>query len=307
MFVPGTRLPSLNSLKAFVATARLRSFTRAAEAMHLTQPAVSRQIRELANGLNTELFIRGKYDIQLTPEGETLYELVGPFLDQFSRIYCQNLEADKVRESFVIFTDPSLTNWLLSKFVSDIKKRWPDNEFQLISSESLVAEYQYPIDLAFQGHNWGGKSDYEVITICDDRILSVIAPSYPYRVGPEEPEFDRVETTIFELEIPNRAWGNWDTFCLHNNLPFLSSCTKVSFSNYINLINATKSGHGVGLVWERSIAQELKDGQLMSLGCCQAPWPHGVCAYLPNRSKTTKKGKIAREIVEWVADTLSND
>ena len=173
MFVPGTRLPSLNSLKAFVAIVRLRSFTRAAEAMHLTQPAVSRQIRELANSLNTELFIRGKYDIQLTPEGETLYELVGPFLDQFSRIYCQNLEADKARGSFVIFTDPALTNWLLSKFVSDIKKRWPDNEFQLISSESLVAEYQYPIDLAFQGHNWGGKSGYEVITICDRTILSI--------------------------------------------------------------------------------------------------------------------------------------
>src|SRR3954463_6051642 len=68
-----TRLPSLDLLRGFEAAARQMSFTRAAQELHVTQSAVSRQIKTLEDHLGLKLFTRLNRALRLTPEGETLY------------------------------------------------------------------------------------------------------------------------------------------------------------------------------------------------------------------------------------------
>lgn len=60
-------------LRAFVEIVRFRSFKRAAEFLHLTQPAISRTLAELEEILGAELLIRGRGGVTLTPRGELLY------------------------------------------------------------------------------------------------------------------------------------------------------------------------------------------------------------------------------------------
>src|SRR3954463_7032253 len=67
------RLPSLDLIRGFEAAARQMSFTRAAQELHVTQSAVSRQIKTLEEHLGTKLFARFNRALKLTPEGETLY------------------------------------------------------------------------------------------------------------------------------------------------------------------------------------------------------------------------------------------
>ena len=59
-------------LKYFLAVAREENITKASEALHLSQPALSRQLMQLEEELGTELFIRGKRKITLTPAGTLL-------------------------------------------------------------------------------------------------------------------------------------------------------------------------------------------------------------------------------------------
>src|SRR5450631_1285288 len=67
------RLPSLDLLRGFEAAARQMSFTRAAAELHVTQSAVSRQIKTLEDHLGAALFTRLNRALKLTAEGEALF------------------------------------------------------------------------------------------------------------------------------------------------------------------------------------------------------------------------------------------
>lgn len=71
----------LKQLRAFCHAARLGSVTRAAEALFLSQPAVSLQLGALENELGVKLFDRQGRRLNLTHEGEELYELARPLMD----------------------------------------------------------------------------------------------------------------------------------------------------------------------------------------------------------------------------------
>jgi DNA-binding transcriptional LysR family regulator len=68
-------------LRYFVEAAREGSMTGAASKLHVTQPTLSKQIKELEEELGQKLFIRGNYNIHLTPEGEILYKRALDILD----------------------------------------------------------------------------------------------------------------------------------------------------------------------------------------------------------------------------------
>jgi DNA-binding transcriptional LysR family regulator len=68
-------------LRHFIEAAREESMTRAAEKLYVTQPTLSKQIKELEEELGQKLFVRGNYKIHLTPEGEILYKRALDILD----------------------------------------------------------------------------------------------------------------------------------------------------------------------------------------------------------------------------------
>ena len=68
-------MPSFKAMRSFVAAAKYRNFTRAAEALCVTQAAISRQIRELETHLGTDLFVRNGREMILTPSGAALFDL----------------------------------------------------------------------------------------------------------------------------------------------------------------------------------------------------------------------------------------
>jgi DNA-binding transcriptional LysR family regulator len=71
----------LRVLRYFVEAAREESMTGAAAKLHVTQPTLSKQIKELEQELGQKLFVRGNYHIHLTPEGEILYKRALDILD----------------------------------------------------------------------------------------------------------------------------------------------------------------------------------------------------------------------------------
>ena len=71
---------NLRQLRAFVSIGRLGSFTKAADALHATQPALSAQIRELEEALGVKLFDRSTRSVTLTQAGEDLMPVVDTVL-----------------------------------------------------------------------------------------------------------------------------------------------------------------------------------------------------------------------------------
>lgn len=71
----------LRVLRYFIEAAKEESMTHAALKLHVTQPTLSKQIKELEEELGQKLFVRGNYSIRLTPEGEILYKRARDILD----------------------------------------------------------------------------------------------------------------------------------------------------------------------------------------------------------------------------------
>ena len=77
---------TLNQLKYFIAVVRCLSFTEAAKSLFMTQPALSRQIQAMEAELGTQLFIRDKKKLKLTPGGSALYSKLPDFLRQYEEM-----------------------------------------------------------------------------------------------------------------------------------------------------------------------------------------------------------------------------
>ena len=120
-------------LRAFVATVKLGTLSRAAEALFLSQPSVSLQLQALERELGTPLLQRSRRRINLTDAGEALYELARPLVEGW-----ENLDRDfqariKGMQSgkLTIAAGTSTIQYLLPELVRRYRERFPDVQLQL--------------------------------------------------------------------------------------------------------------------------------------------------------------------------------
>ena len=169
-------------LQAFHAVAKHGSFTKAADALCMTQPAVTFQIRQLEDHLDTRLFDRANGRITLTPTGTVA-------LGYVERILALYAELDaKVRELtgqevgvLMIGASTTIAEFLLPRIVGEFKSRHPGIVPQLMvaNSEAVQARVaERSIDLGFIE----GDSHLPVLVTdvcCEDELQVVCAPSHP--------------------------------------------------------------------------------------------------------------------------------
>ncbi len=114
-------------LQVFHTVARLLSFTKAAEALHMTQPAVTFQVRQLEEYFNTRLFDRTHNRISLTEAGSRIYE----YADKIFVLYAEM--ENSVREmtgeisgALTIGASTTIAEYMLPALLGDFKAKYPD-------------------------------------------------------------------------------------------------------------------------------------------------------------------------------------
>lgn len=122
-------LPPLKTLPAFEAVSRLGSFSAAARAMHVTQSAISHQIRQLEDHLGESLFERGGRQVTLTAQGERFLEGVGPALAQIERAAGQ-LRGETGSRLRLAVPSSLAVRWLIPR-LDHLQHRHPELELDL--------------------------------------------------------------------------------------------------------------------------------------------------------------------------------
>jgi DNA-binding transcriptional LysR family regulator len=118
--------PQLHQLEYFVAVAEDRHFTRAAERLHVAQPSVSAQIRQLERTLGTRLFHRGPGKVSLTDAGELLLPRARQTLADVRDLVEGISELDSLRRGHVaVGATPSLSTTLLPAVLGRFHRRYP--------------------------------------------------------------------------------------------------------------------------------------------------------------------------------------
>lgn len=130
---PYTNLPySHNGLKAFESVARFMSFTQAADELNVTQSAVSRQVKQLEQDLNTQLIERKHRSIELTIEGLQLFQALRESYLSLETLLSSWQEPKRKR--IVIKATLSFATRILISKVRELNERYPEHEIVIIPS-----------------------------------------------------------------------------------------------------------------------------------------------------------------------------
>jgi LysR family transcriptional regulator, glycine cleavage system transcriptional activator len=196
------RLP-LDQIDAFVTAARLRNLTRAAEAMHLTVSALSHRMRLLEERLGHRLLARGPRGVELTPQGQRLFDAVANPLDAIEHA----LQRLSVRNEHVVTLSliPSMaTAWLVPR-LPEFLARHPELGLNLQSSTHVVDFEREPVDVALRlgGGHWPGvQSEF----LFEEWLAPVASPDFVKRHG--KPALARLGDLPL-LGDPSNRWKDW--------------------------------------------------------------------------------------------------
>lgn len=173
------------SYQVFFEVANLRSFSKAADALYLSQPAVSKHVKNLEGQLGASLFNRNGNTISLTPFGEKLYE----HLFQAKAIQRQ-LEYDLsilkgqegAKGSLKLGASTTVSLYILPRIISQFHKNHPNVHIQLLNRNSgniLEALLNKEIDLAIiEGQNKINRVSYTYFT--KEEVIAVCSKQSPY-------------------------------------------------------------------------------------------------------------------------------
>ncbi|MBS4172218.1 LysR family transcriptional regulator [Bacillus sp. FJAT-49736] len=123
---------SLGQLEAFVKIVEDKSFTRAAEALHLTQPGISHTISSLENELGVTLFNRNKKGIELTDAGEALLPFAREALQQIEKMKQTSAEFLGLKKGTVKLGGfPSIMAKYVPSLIASFQRKYPNIRFSL--------------------------------------------------------------------------------------------------------------------------------------------------------------------------------
>lgn len=261
---PLQRLPSLDLLKAFEAAARLLSFTKAGEELHLTQSAVSRQMKELEDQLGVALFQRRHRALSLTDAGQAFYPSVTQMLATM-RAATDRLRALSGRRMLSVTTTQSLASlWLIPRLGS-FTRTHPDVDVRISADTRVLDLERDGLDVAIR-HGPPALAGIGAVRLFGERVFPVCSPKL--LKDPERPlrePADLRHHVLLQYDDPDgrHPWVHWRTWLEVERLTELKPAGSLLFSGYDQIIPAAIAGHGVALGRTPLVQGAIESGELV--------------------------------------------
>lgn len=245
----------LTALRTFEAAARHGSFTRAAEELHVTQGAVSRQVQSLEDRIGVILFERNGRTLALSREGRLL---AGAATDALERLGEAVSRLTGLDGTVTLSMLPSLAACWMAPRMRDFAAAHPDIDLRLSASRHLVDFQREGIDCAIR-YGLGGWTDVEAELLATEEIFPVCSPEYAARLGLHSPA-DLKRTTLLHNDVPD-GWRDWFatagfTDCFTDKGVYLDEDGA--------LLRAAAEGEGMALGRSILVAADLAQGRLVA-------------------------------------------
>jgi DNA-binding transcriptional LysR family regulator len=289
-------LPPLNALRAFEATARLNSVSQAAEQLHVTHGAVSRQLKVLEEHLGVSLFVKDGRGLKLTDAGMRLRDASAEAFERL-RTVCAELTQSTVDAPFVLGCSGSLlARWFIPR-LGRLNADLPDLRLHLSAGEGDLDPRRPGLDalLVFAEPPW--PADMQVFELASERIGPVMSPRFAgyesLKAAPAEALLD--ESVLHTTSRP-QAWPAW---AQQSGLDAGALKFGQGFEHLYYLLEAAVAGLGVAIAPEPLVIEDLKAGRLV------APWgfsetPAQLALWLPKRAADGR----ARQLAQWLKNEL---
>jgi LysR family transcriptional regulator, glycine cleavage system transcriptional activator len=248
-------LPPLNALRAFAAAARLLSFTRAAAELHVTQTAISHQMRLLESHLGVRLFVRLPRRLSLTPEGQAYArELHRVFerIDDATRA----LAAQPRREVLAVTCLPSFAaRWLVPR-LGRFTALHPTIDLRLITTERPVDLPREAVDVGIR-FGFGQYAGLRSERLLDDHCFPVCSPRLGKGKRLQRRELAR---QVLLHDDSSDSWRRWLRFA---GMTDVDADRGHVFADASMMLQAAADGLGVALGRGVLVQRELAAGTLV--------------------------------------------
>ncbi len=252
------RLPPLAGLRAFEAAARLLSFKRAAEELHVTPTAISHQVRQLEQAIGARLFERRTRQVFLTPEGQVLLPVLRDGFDAFARTL-EGLTRTQRRSTVTLSATPAFTaKWLVPR-IAAFRKARPDIDLTLLATLEVVDVKTGVADLALR-YGRGPYPDLIAERLTIDRFAPVASPRLRLKKATDLRSATLLHSDWRRSDPRNPTWRHWLTIA---GIEGVDARAGVRFSDETHAIQAAVAGTGVALHSLLLVAEELATGTLV--------------------------------------------
>ncbi|WP_060484936.1 LysR substrate-binding domain-containing protein [Pseudomonas sp. NBRC 111123] len=281
--------PPLNALRGFEAAARLGSFHKAAEALNLTQSAISQQIRSLENYLEQPLFHRSGRSVSLTDAGHDLLSTTQSLLQHLA-VGIRRLDQYRKPNQLVVNTSPAFArHWLLPR-LADFHQRCPQVDLWLFTSFEVPDMASETIDLAIRD-DLSAQAECSFTVLHQDTLYPACHPSLL-----QHPVQQR--TTLHgEREMD---WSHWQ---LEGGEDVGQQGKGLNFSDPGLLLDAASEGLGVALVSQLLAQRAMGEGRLQALSVQRVRGPVWACLV----HRDSQDDPLARQFLGWLKGVLAAD
>lgn len=259
---------SIGPLRAFEAVARHLSFRAAADELHLTQSAVSRQIQGLEEELGAPLFTRGTRHVELTSQGAALLRAVAPSLDRLDSTVRQIRQAQGRRVVGVTTFASFASLWLIPRLEA-FQRAHPDIDIRVSASDALVEPDAAEVDVALR-YCPPHRAVPGSVRLFGEVMTPVVSPWLHERAasgtGPAlRTPADLTQHTLLEefdnrMNVDHMTWRHW---LHHHGLPELAPKRWLYFNYTFQQVQAALTGQGVALARLPLVAEALRAGELI--------------------------------------------
>jgi DNA-binding transcriptional LysR family regulator len=293
-------IPSLDLLEGFEAAARHLSFTKAGEELHLTQSAVSRQIKELEAQLGVPLFERRHRALALTEAGQQFYAATAQVLTTM-RAATERLRAatGRRRPLSVTTTTSFAALWLIPR-LAGFTRTHPGVDVRITADTRVQDLERDGLDLAIR-HGPASLAGPHAVRLFGERVFPVCSPKL-LRKKPLRDPADLKKHCLLQYDDPEvrHPWLHWKTWLEVAGIPELRPAATLSFSGYEQIIPAAVAGHGVALGRTPLVRDLIHSRQLVAPFASTTADP--ARAYFVVTSPSAANRPEVADFVEWLKE-----
>jgi DNA-binding transcriptional LysR family regulator len=256
-------------LKVFQSVAKHLSFTKAAESLHMTQPAVTFQVRQLEEYFNTRLFDRAHNKVTLTPTGEKVAEFAERIFGLYAEMESSVRElTGEISGALTIGASTTIAEYMLPALLGEFKARHPEITLRLrvSNTDGVVSMVEDSvIDLGVVEAPVANKN--LIVEVCHEDDLVVVA-------SPDH-ELVRRGSTVKPVDIKHYPFVSREEgsgtrevilqYLINEGVNPLEMNICLELGSPEALKGAVEAGMGISIISRSTIAKELKLNTLVAL------------------------------------------
>ena len=294
----GQKLPSLKALRAFEASARHGSFTRAATELGVTQGAISKQVGLLEDYLCLRLFMRKGREIVLSPEGERYLPHITSAFDAIALATDELMGTHGRREHLTVDILPSLSSRWFIPLLEDFRNRQPSIAVRVIIGDGPVDFNQRRRGYRHTRSKGESMKHLHAEPLMGEELLPVASPALLKKQAVKKPA-DFLHFTLLQHTSRPDMWRDYlqaagikDPKIKHD----------LGFEHFFMLAQAAMDGLGIALIPRFLIARELKEKSLAVVRGKPYQSPYRYYFICP---KSSGKCRKTRPFRDWLITSIA--